>query len=185
MVPAEREAVGRNVGRSRQRGSASVETAIILPLILALVFGIIDFGFVFNDWISVRQGGREGLRQAIVDSSPPGPSGVWSCPIVASSTPAVGSDAHSIVCYTKARIGLDPAKTRVKIFFTSPYKAGQPVKVCVQYAASSLTGAFARLLSGQVLTTQVESLIEQDQTTFTTPFEETPLTTWPASCNSL
>jgi TadE-like protein len=170
----------------RERGASAVEMAIILPLLLALAFGIIDFGFVMNDWISVRQGGREGLRQAIVDSSPLPPNGVsWGCPIVAPSLPAPGSDAESIVCYTKARVGLDPTKTRVKILFNPPYQNGQPVLICVQHATSSVTGAYLKVLSGKVLSTKVESLIEQDEPTFTAPFSETPLTAWPASCNTL
>ncbi len=50
--------------RQRRRGGATVELAILLPLILALIFGIIEFGWAFT----VRQGlvnaAREGARMA-------------------------------------------------------------------------------------------------------------------------
>src|SRR4051812_21657785 len=126
------------------RGAVLVETAFTLPFLLALIFGIIDFGFAFNDWISVRQGGRDGLRQAIVDTTPTAPGGgAWSCST--DGGPSTGS-AHDMMCFTKARVGLDDTVTRVKIYFTS-YTAGQPVKVCVQYKTYSLTGAFATVLN--------------------------------------
>jgi hypothetical protein len=136
--------------------------------------------------MSVRNGNREGLRQAIVDSSPPAPSsGPWSCPIIAPTAPAAGSDAQTLICYTKKRMGLDPAKTRVMIHFEAPYRGGQPVKMCVQYAASTMTGVVPKLMSGTAINSQVESLIEMDQTTFTAPFAETAITTWPSSCSTL
>src|SRR3954470_4914839 len=95
------------------RGAVLVETAFTLPFLLALLFGIIDFGFAFNDWISVRQGGRDGLRQAIVSTHPTPPTGGWNttnCPITG-TRPAAGSDLENIVCFTKAAVGLDRANT--------------------------------------------------------------------------
>jgi Flp pilus assembly protein TadG len=37
--------------------------ALVLPLLLLLVFGIIEFGFIFNRWITVTHSAREGVRQ--------------------------------------------------------------------------------------------------------------------------
>jgi hypothetical protein len=36
--------------------------ALILPILITLVFGIIEFGFVFNAQISLTQAVREGVR---------------------------------------------------------------------------------------------------------------------------
>jgi len=161
-----------------------VEAAFMLPFLFALLFGIIDFGFTFNDWISVRQGGRDGLRQMIVKTNPTNPGGgAWACPTTGG--PASG-DPQAIMCFTKLRVGLDQTKTRVKVAFTAPYTAGQPVKICVQYQTASITRAYAPLLDGKVLDTEVESLIETTSPTMTAPFAETPFTaTWPASCDQL
>lgn len=49
-----------------RRGTASVEFALVLPLLLALLFGIIEFGFVFKDQLSLQQAAREGARVAAV-----------------------------------------------------------------------------------------------------------------------
>jgi hypothetical protein len=149
-----------------------VEAAFMLPILFAIVFGIIDFGFVFNDWISVRQGGRDGLRQVIVNTHPTAPGGgAWSCPL-GGGVPA--GDATSMACFTKLRVGNDQNKTAVAIYFTSgSFTAGQPVKVCVQYKSGSATGAYSTILSGKVLDTEVESLIEQPSVTLITPFQET------------
>jgi len=52
--------------RGRERGSASVEFALVLPLLLGLLFGIIEFGFLFKDQLSIQQCAREGARTAAV-----------------------------------------------------------------------------------------------------------------------
>jgi hypothetical protein len=144
----------------------------MVPFLVALVMGIIDFGFVFNDWISVRQGGRDGLRQVIVNTRPTGPGagGSWSCGTLNGVS---GTDPTAMACYIKSRVGLDNSKTAVAIYFTTgSFTAGQPVKVCVQYKTGSVTGLYTPLLQGKILDTEVESLIEQNSTTLTAPFSE-------------
>lgn len=44
------------------RGAAAVEFALVLPLLLMLVFGMIDFGRAYNDQITLTQLAREGAR---------------------------------------------------------------------------------------------------------------------------
>jgi Flp pilus assembly protein TadG len=45
-----------------ERGAAAVEFALVMPLLFLLVFGIIEFGFVFNKELSVTHSAREGVR---------------------------------------------------------------------------------------------------------------------------
>ena len=47
---------------SGQGGAAAVEMALVLPLLFMLVFGIIEFGFIFNRFITVTHAAREGVR---------------------------------------------------------------------------------------------------------------------------
>jgi Flp pilus assembly protein TadG len=47
---------------TRDRGAAAVEFALVLPLLIALVFGLIDFGRAYNQQISLTQLAREGAR---------------------------------------------------------------------------------------------------------------------------
>jgi Flp pilus assembly protein TadG len=50
----------------RRAGTASVEFALVLPLLLALLFGIMEFGFLFKDQLALQQSAREGARTASV-----------------------------------------------------------------------------------------------------------------------
>jgi Flp pilus assembly protein TadG len=46
------------------RGTAAVEFALLLPVLLLIVFGIIDFGRALNAQITLTQAAREGARLA-------------------------------------------------------------------------------------------------------------------------
>ncbi len=46
-------------GHLHDAGAAAVEFALLLPLFIMLVFGIISGGFTFDRWISVTQSARE------------------------------------------------------------------------------------------------------------------------------
>ena len=48
-----------------QNGAALVEFAIVLPLLLILVFGIIEFGVMFYDKAVITNASREGARAGI------------------------------------------------------------------------------------------------------------------------
>jgi hypothetical protein len=57
------------MGASEQ-GAAAVEMALVLPILLLVVFGIIDFGFAFNAQISLTQAAREGVRVGAIGEAP-------------------------------------------------------------------------------------------------------------------
>lgn len=50
--------------RELDRGAAAVEFALVMPLLLLLVFALIDFGRMFNAQIVVTEAAREGARAA-------------------------------------------------------------------------------------------------------------------------
>lgn len=57
-------------GRSRRRndrGASLVEFALIMPLLVLLIFGMVDAGWAFFQNLEVRHGAREGARLAVVD----------------------------------------------------------------------------------------------------------------------
>ncbi len=56
-------------GTPRDRGAAAVEFALLLPVLLLLVFGIIDFGRALNAQITLTQAAREGARLDAVGST--------------------------------------------------------------------------------------------------------------------
>lgn len=49
-----------------QKGAAAVEFAIILPLLIMLLFGIIEFGILLYDKAMITNASREGARAGIV-----------------------------------------------------------------------------------------------------------------------
>jgi Flp pilus assembly protein TadG len=53
-------------------GAALVEFALIAPLLLILLFGMIDFGKAFNYWIDETHLANEGARWAVVNKNPAG-----------------------------------------------------------------------------------------------------------------
>jgi hypothetical protein len=54
-------------GRKRmfsERGAAAVEAAIVTPVVMALIFGIVELGSVFKDYLAVAGAVRSGVRIA-------------------------------------------------------------------------------------------------------------------------
>lgn len=49
--------------RRDERGAAAVEMALVLPILCLMVFGIAEFGFAFNRYISVTHAARDGVRR--------------------------------------------------------------------------------------------------------------------------
>ena len=50
----------------RQKGAAAVEFAIILPILIVLLFGIVEFGLIFYNKAVITNASREGARYGIV-----------------------------------------------------------------------------------------------------------------------
>lgn len=119
--------------RRGARGAEMVELAIAFPLLALLVFGIIEFGFVFYNNISLNQGVREAARQAAV-----------AC--YSGNTAACGTSAD-IGAYAKDRAGLKASDTYVAWSFPSPV-VGQEFTVCAMYPRDSITGLLAPFING-------------------------------------
>ncbi|MET3719023.1 TadE/TadG family type IV pilus assembly protein [Arthrobacter sp. UYEF21] len=68
----------------RESGAVAVEFALVAPLLLALVAGIVEFSFVYNTQISLSQAAREAARNYAVTK-------VWSEATTAGIAGAPGS----------------------------------------------------------------------------------------------
>jgi Flp pilus assembly protein TadG len=53
----------------RERGQALIEFALVLPLFLLLLLGIVQMGTVFRDYVALTDATRVGARQAAVAMS--------------------------------------------------------------------------------------------------------------------
>jgi len=110
--------------RDRERGATAVEFALLLPMLLLLVFGIVDFGRALNAQITLTQAAREGARLAALNQP-------------------------NVVSRTQAAVGLSPVGVSVT---SCPAGAGQGVNATVvtSYSFSFVTpvGAIAGVFGG-------------------------------------
>lgn len=53
----------------RRRAGAIVEFAVVLPLLLTILFGIIEYGYVFMVRQTLQHAAREGCRLAVLQTS--------------------------------------------------------------------------------------------------------------------
>lgn len=56
--------------RSRDRGQAVVEFAIALPLVVVLVFGVLQVAVVVRNQLAIEVAARDGARAAAVSATP-------------------------------------------------------------------------------------------------------------------
>ncbi|PKM82424.1 MAG: pilus assembly protein TadG [Firmicutes bacterium HGW-Firmicutes-14] len=52
--------------RRKQHGQAVVEMALVLPILIMLIFGIVEFGRILNTYMIVTNLSREGAREGAV-----------------------------------------------------------------------------------------------------------------------
>ena len=57
--------------RKTERGATLLEGAIVLPIVIALLFGVIEFSLFFKDSLTVSQVTREGARAGSIDGNDP------------------------------------------------------------------------------------------------------------------
>jgi Flp pilus assembly protein TadG len=51
---------------NREKGASAVEFALVLPVLILILFGIIEFGFIIYDKAVITNASREGARTGIV-----------------------------------------------------------------------------------------------------------------------
>jgi Flp pilus assembly protein TadG len=141
--------------KRRSGGQSLVEFALVLPVFLLLLGGIIDFGFMFYSRITVINAAREGARSAVtaIDNPTSIPSLVTSS-VTASASGLVPADLSD----TATCVGL----TQVSCDFAAGGKPdpqpGDAVMVTVTYTYHSF---FAQLFGTSfALKSSVQMVIE-------------------------
>ena len=118
--------------RPGERGATAVEFALLLPVLLLVVFGIIDFGRALNAQITLTQAAREGARLAALNQpdvvnrtqtaatglSPVTVTVVSSCPATASAT------ADAVVSVSYAFSFVTPVSAIAGFFGGSGFGSG-------------------------------------------------------------
>ncbi len=113
--------IGSPTLRSRLRaedGQGIVEFAFVLPILLALLLGIVQFGIAFNNYLTLNDATRVGARKAAV------------------SRFLGDTGATARIATYNAASGLDPAHLNVTINATSWTTPGADVTVSATYPYS-------------------------------------------------
>lgn len=63
------------IPRRNERGQTLTEFALVLPLVALLLFGVIQFGIVFHQYVTLTDAVRAGARQAAVGRHTSDPAG--------------------------------------------------------------------------------------------------------------
>lgn len=117
---------------TEERGAAAVEFALVALLLVTLLLGIVQFGFLFYQWVQITHAAREGARWAALQH----PAGSVSTPDtvrwkVAQAAPGMAlTDADIDVSVPNPTIG----------------DAGKPVTVTVRYAVPVFTPLMQSIL---------------------------------------
>src|SRR5205823_5224976 len=108
----------------RESGQALVEFALVLPLLLTVLLGLIDFGKAFNYWIDETHMANLGARLAAVNTPPANMSGLSLQQYIVSQadTSELRNGGTSSV----------PNHARVCVSYPNGAQVGQPVTVTVQ-----------------------------------------------------
>lgn len=61
--------------RRDEKGQTATELALVLPVFCLLLFGVIQFGIIFNNYVTLTDAVRAGAREAVVSRQEPDPAG--------------------------------------------------------------------------------------------------------------
>ncbi|MDQ0633064.1 Flp pilus assembly protein TadG [Arthrobacter pascens] len=131
----------RRKRRAREAGAVAVEFALVLPIFLALVLGIAEFGRAFNTQVSLTEAGREAARYAAIHCA----ESTYS----AANAQAAGVAAAPSVSLSSADIGISYSGTGtcspgnnavVTVSYTTPWMTGFPALIPGMPASLTIQG---------------------------------------------
>lgn len=96
---------------SQERGAAAVEFALILPLFLAVAFGIVEYGWIFYQQFNLAGAVRDGLRQGVTVSQTASPDPLAFAKQRAQADLQTQGIAPASVTLTATYSGTSPTKT--------------------------------------------------------------------------
>lgn len=125
----------------RESGASLVEFALLAPLLLLLLLGIVEFGWLFGQLNDVKHGAREGARFAAVDAGATG-------------------DIVNYVC--DSMDGLSAGMTQIEVTLTGGGAKGSIGTIAVDAQVASLSGVpFITPFLPSSLSSEVDFRLEQ------------------------
>ena len=166
--------------RRTVRGAAAVEFALVLPILMVVIFGIVNYGLFFNDSLNARQGVREAARQIAVHN--------FTLPAGAAASCSVSLGAK-IKCITKSSVGALTGPAYVAVKPPTNWTRGSSITICTVVKPSSIARLVPMPSSARAMTSMS---IEVDDSTLTaatmatnfpSPADTLPAgLSWPAGC---
>ena len=112
----------------RESGSAAVEFALVVPVLLLLVLGIIEFGRIYSIQTTLSAAAREGVRTMALESSP------------ANAKTAAKNVAAPLITLTDAQIVVAPSTCVVSgTAATATVTITYPVALITEFFGTSIT----------------------------------------------
>lgn len=130
----------RALGRDNEGGAALVEMALILPLLLLLLIGMIESGWAFSNQLDVRHAAREGARLAAVDAG----------------------DSAALVAGTCARMKATLATNSTVALGGGGGDLGDDAVITIAATHTTLSGLLDAIFGGIIFTEPVIFRLEQD-----------------------
>jgi Flp pilus assembly protein TadG len=121
----------------RENGQTMTEFALVLPVICLLLFGVIQFGILFNNYVTLTDAVRTGARKAAVSRQTGNPTG------------------DTVAAVRSAARDLNQAQLGVSVSPGTPWQHGQEVQVSATYPYKIDLLGFV-LASGQLRSTTRE-----------------------------
>jgi Flp pilus assembly protein TadG len=142
--------IPRHSGR-RRRGNAVIEAALVLPILLALAFGTVEFGHFFFCKHTMQGAARDGARVAILSGS-----------TNSSVTTAVGNTMTS-AGFTSGEyaVTITNATTSATIGNVGTVATGTPIKVNVSATWSTIGLRPMRMISGSKQVTGFTIMVKE------------------------
>lgn len=122
--------------RDGRRGAAAVEFALVLPLFVAVLFGVIEYGWVFYQTFSVAAAVRDGLRVGVTVPQSASPD----MKAQSAATASLNGLGITTATVTAQMQGVSPSRT-LSLSATMPYKpiiGFVPVPAKISYAMTMM-----------------------------------------------
>lgn len=140
--------------RSSDDGAGLLEFALLAPILFLLLFGMIEFGWAYNDYISNRQASREGARNLILAEW-----GNDTCDATMNFSGTPPQEIQNLMCRVKERSSVDDDKVWVRVEIPAYAEATSAV-VCVQSRFDAVTGFLGPLTDDLTLKAETEMRID-------------------------
>ncbi len=130
-----------------RRGGAALEAALVIPVLLTILMGIIETGWVFHGQQAVTRAVRDGCRAGAMAASPDDPADA------ASNAIAAALDEHGFVC---PDAGCEPEVALA-------WSAGERFLSCSQTAPHASLTSFIPGMEAISLTSATRNRVERTE----------------------